>query len=430
MTVPHASPTFMLRAYRGATYALAPFVWWLVRRKLKRAEVPLMRQWERLGHATAKRPPTRLIWIHGASVGESLSALTLIEGLSARLPRAEFLVTSGTPTSADLVNKRQAERTRHQFAPLDALGPVTRFLDHWNPDAAIFVESELWPLTLHEAHMRSVPLALVNARLSARSVDGWCKYPKTAGFVISLFHTLIAQNREAADNLRRMGADPARITIGGNLKGFASAPAVDETNVRELEQALDGRPRWAACSTHPGEEKAALNTHIKLLVDRPDLCLLLIPRHPERGDEVAQLITQSGLTFTRRSSGESPTAQVYLADTLGELPLWYALSPFVFLGGSLAELGGHNPFEPAQAGAAILTGPHVFNFAESFTPLLNAGGAIEVTDAEALYARAVRFLTDAKALEVARTASARFAKTRDGDFAVVLDRLIEDLELA
>jgi 3-deoxy-D-manno-octulosonic-acid transferase len=313
MDNPGAKPTLLYHVYKAATVLLAPFAWWLERRKLKRTDVPVLRQWERLGHATQPRPPARVIWLHGASVGESLSALTLIQGLAARLPQAEFLVTSGTPSSAKLVDQRKPLRTRHQFAPLDALGPVTRFLDHWNPDAAIFVESELWPLTLTEARDRALPLALVNARLSDRSVEGWCKYPDTAAFVLGHFRTLIAQNPKAADNLRRMGAAPDRLMIGGNLKAFAPPPVVDQAELHLLQAGLGKRPLWAAASTHPGEEDAVLTAHVRLLERHPDLCLLLIPRHPERGDDIAALIGERGLSMTRRSAGDEPSGQVYLS---------------------------------------------------------------------------------------------------------------------
>lgn len=429
MDIPGAKPTLMYRLYCIATAVLAPFAWWLVRRKLTRADVPLVRQWERLGHASAPRPQTRLIWLHGASVGESLSALTLIDGLSKRLPHAAFLVTSGTPTSAALVDQRRSARTLHQYATLDALGPVTRFLDHWSPDAAIFVESELWPLTLTETSARAVPLALVNARLSDRSVAGWCKYPATAAFVLGHFSALIAQNAKAADDLRRMGAPSGRVMVGGNLKAFAPVAPIDPRALQNLQAHLSGRPVWVAASTHPGEEEPVLKAHVRLLDRHPDLCLILIPRHPERGDSVAALVKDAGLSVTRRSTQDAPTGQVYLADTLGELPLWYALAPFAFLGGSLTRTGGHNPFEPAQAGAAILTGPHVTNFAESFAPLLDIGAAVQVSDAQTLTRAAARWLSDPGALDAARRASQTFATRTGSDFDAMIDRLCNDLDL-
>ena len=430
MTASGRRPTLLYHLYRGATQVLAPLIWWSVRRKLSKAGIETQRQWERLGHASERRPPVLLIWLHGASVGESLTALTLVDGLSKHIPRAHFLITSGTATSADLVKQRARDHTIHQFAPLDTPGPVRRFLDHWKPDAGIFVESELWPVTLAESNDFAVPLALVNARLSDKSVDGWCKFPDTAAFVVNHFRILIAQSRRAADNLNRMGADPERVTIGGNLKAFAKAQHADANALADVTTALAGRPVWAAASTHPGEEDIALRAHAQLLHDVPDLCLLLIPRHPDRADEVAARISDMGLTYTRRSSGGTPTAQVYLADTLGEMALWYALVPFVFLGGSLVKMGGHNPFEPAQARAAVLTGPHFGNFSESFEPLIASGGALQVLDAETLAKAAAHWLRDEAACLSAQEAAFHFATHRSDKFEQVIDRLIQELNLA
>lgn len=423
-------PTGLYRFYRLATAALYPAARWHVARRLRAAGVAEARIGERAGRATLPRPDAPLIWFHAASVGESLSVLTLIARMGERLPGHEFLITSGTATSADLIARRMPPRCRHQFAPLDAPAPVARFLDHWRPDAGIFVESELWPLILAEARGRGVPLALLNARLSPKSVRGWTKYPATARFVLDHFALMLTQNPTATDHLRLMGADPARLETGGNLKSTSAPLPVDGGALATLQTALAGRPLWAAASTHAGEEEAVLAAHVRLLRRHPDLCLLLIPRHPERGDAVAALIGDAGLSFARRSAGEPLEGhQVYLADTLGEMGTWYAAAPFVFLGGSLQPIGGHNPFEPAQAGAAVLSGPHVTNFTETFTPLIALGGAVEVRDEGDLARAALRWLDNPQALAQARGAASEFAAARAGALDKIADRLSAALNL-
>lgn len=421
----------VLRLYRLATGLLRPLALRQVSRKLAAGGVSPARIAERNGQASLPRPEGDLIWFHAASVGESLSVLTLITRMAARLPQAQFLITSGTATSAALIERRMPPRCRHQFAPLDAAGPVTRFLEHWRPRAAVFVESELWPLMLTETHARGVRLALLNARLSRKSVQGWQKWPRAARQIMEVFSVLLAQNAETRDNLVSIGADPARVRVGGNLKGASDPLPVDHAALAALQAALGGRPLWVASSTHPGEEEVVLAAHQMLLRDHPDLCLLLIPRHPERGNDVAALIAAAGLTAAQRSKGglPGPETQVWLADTLGETGTWYAACPIVFLGGSLLPIGGHNPFEPAQAGAAILTGPHVRNFAETFTPLIATGGAVETADAAALSRAVAQWLSDPQALHDARQAAQGFAEARQAALGEILETLCSELAL-
>ena len=424
-------PPGFFRFYCLTTAVGFPLARAIVARKLRRAGVAEARIAERSGRASLPRPEGRLIWFHAASVGESLSVLTLIERMGERFPGAAFLITSGTATSAELIAKRMPPRCRHQFAPLDAPGAVKRFLDHWRPDAGIFVESELWPLILTEARGRGVPLALLNARLSPKSVRGWTKYPETARFVLDHFRLMLTQNPTASEHLSMMGADMERVETAGNLKATSAPLPVDAGVLAELEGALAGRPIWVAASTHPGEEAVVLAAHRALKQRHPDLCLLLVPRHPERGAEVAEMIGAAGLNHARRSAGQPLAGQdVYLADTLGEMGTWYAAAPFVFLGGSLREIGGHNPFEPAQAGAAVLTGPHVTNFAETFGPLKSLGGALEVKDAGDLERAAGRWLENAGALEQARGAARGFAEAQGAALERIIDRLEAALGLA
>lgn len=420
-----AQPTLLYSLYRGASALVAPFAWRKVAGRLRAYGLPEERVRERLGHASLPRPAGRLIWFHAASVGESLSVLTLIRRMGELAPDAEFLITSGTPTSAELVAKRMPPRCRHQFPPLDPAAAVERFLAHWQPDLGVFVESELWPQMLVRARKGGCPLVLLNARLSDRSVAGWQKRPATAGYILDQFALFLTQNQKTAENLRAMGAAEDRIRPGSNLKAVSAPLPVDRDALGEIQSALGGRPVWVASSTHEGEEEAVLAAHKALLKDHPDLCLLLAPRHPERGNGVEAMVADAGLTCARRSKGAPLTAetQVYLADTLGEVGTWYALTPLVFLGGSLREIGGHNPFEVMQAGAAVITGPGHYNFAETYAELTRAGAAVEVEDAAGLARAISRWLTEPEALDTARAAGAAFLSRQSDQ----LDRTVEAL---
>ncbi|MBE1284876.1 MAG: 3-deoxy-D-manno-octulosonic acid transferase [Rhodobacteraceae bacterium] len=432
MTDATPSPTLLFRLYAALTRLATPLAARVIRRKLGRHGVDPTRHRECLGDATQPRPDGSLIWFHAASVGESLSALTLIEHLGHRLPAVEFLITSGTATSAQLIAKRLPPRTRHQFTVLDAPGPVARFLSHWRPDAAIFVESELWPLTLTRTRASGAKLALVNARLSGKSVNSWLKYPDTTRLVLDSFTVFLTQNAQAAENLRRMGAPADKVRPGTNLKAFSAPLPIDEAAVQSLQEGIGQRPIWIASSTHDGEEEIVLTAHEQLLRRFPDLCLILTPRHPERGPEIQKMVAERGLASARRSTGDRPASdtQVYLADTLGELGIWYAMSPIVFLGGSLKPIGGHNPFEVARAGAAVISGPGVHNFAETFAPLTASGGAVEVTDAASLEMAVSNWLSQPNQLDQARAACQALTNRQDAALDQILETLCQELELS
>lgn len=398
--------------------------------KLRRAGVTVLRAHEKLGHATEPRQQgVPLIWFHGASVGESLSVLALIARIGLVLPQAQFLITSGTATSAALLASRLPPRTVHQFAPLDAPGPLKRFLRHWQPDAAVFVESELWPQMLRRTYESGTKLALVNARLSEKSKASWAKRPALARYLLSVFSLILTQNDAMAQAMVEMHAPPERVARGINLKSMAGPLPKDEDLLFEARAALGHRPIWIASSTHDGEEQTVLAAHKTLLKSHPDLCLILAPRHPERGQDVMNLIAGASLSLTRRTRGDMPGAQVFLADTMGELGTWYALSDIVFLGGSLLRIGGHNPFEVAQSGASVLSGTHVANFAETYSKMEAMGAVRYVTDAADLAARVDHLLRDdadrAKSCKAARDFTAGQTDQLDS----IAARLIAALEL-
>lgn len=425
------SPPALFRLYRAVTPLIQPLAWRVMARKLRAHGVDAARARERLGHATLPRPDGPLIWFHAASVGESLSVLTLIAKLGERLPNANFLITSGTATSAELIEARMPERCRHQFAVMDTPGPVGRFLGHWRPDAALFVESEIWPLTIVEATKRGVPLALINARMSAKSVKGWKKRPVTARFLLAHFALLMAQTQATAEDLVAIGAPPERVAVGVNLKTTSAPPPVDAQTVAALRAQIGARPVWLAASTHAGEEEVVLCAHRRLLDGRPDLLLLIAPRHPERGDAVAALIDKGGFTCARRTRGEEIGAQtqVYLADTLGETGAWYTLAPFAFLGASLVDKGGHNPIEPAQFGVPLITGPHLDNARAGYEALRAAGGLVEVHDAATLATAVADWLDHPARLAAARDGARALSRRQGGALEGLIDRLCAALDL-
>ncbi|MEP4981630.1 3-deoxy-D-manno-octulosonic acid transferase [Ascidiaceihabitans sp.] len=422
-------PTGLYRTYAAATALALPFAARARVKKLRRAGISAHRAHEVLGHATERRPGGTLIWFHAASVGESLSVLSLITAMGRALPLARFLITSGTPTSATLIAKRMPPRCQHQFVPLDGPGPLKRFLRAWRPDAFVLVESELWPNMLVHIRKAGVPMALVNARLSERSLKRWAKRPKTARFLLEGFSLVFAQTNALADQLIALGTQPDKTRKGVDLKSLSAPLPVHGKSLSDVQHALGPRPVWAACSTHPGEEQEVLTAHISLLETQPDLCLILAPRHPERGLEVAKLVTDLGLSLSRRSTGDIPQAQVYLADTLGELGLWYTLAPFVFLGGSLKPIGGHNPYEPAHMGAAVLSGVHVNNFADTYAKLEAAGGARLVSSGANLAQLAQDWFEHPVALTQARQAARDFAGGQADTLDSIANALIDGLDL-
>ncbi|MEM8656401.1 MAG: 3-deoxy-D-manno-octulosonic acid transferase [Pseudomonadota bacterium] len=386
-------PTALFRCYRALSAVVLPFAARTAVNKLRKAGVAVHRAHERLGHATLERPLGPLIWFHGASVGEAKSVLPLLARLQDVAPDVKILLTSGTATSAEAVAPRLPTHVGHQFSPLDGTGPLHRFLDHWRPDLCVLVESELWPNLLDICAARDLPVALLNARLSDRSADGWKKFPATAAYVLRGIVWAHCQDRRSRDHLRDMGLREAE--QGTNLKSILGAPRVTAQALDAAHNALGGRPSWVAASTHPGEEEKVLAAHKALLATHPNLSLILVPRHPERAGEILPLIKSTGLTVAQRSAGDAlgGDAQVYLADTMGETDLWYALSPIVFLGGSFSDVGGHTPFEPAAAHAAILHGPHYANFVEAYAAFQMKDASVQVKDADDLATQIDTLLT-------------------------------------
>ncbi|WP_439637566.1 3-deoxy-D-manno-octulosonic acid transferase [Oceanicaulis sp.] len=355
-----------LSLYRAASTALKPAARWLLNRRARAGKEDPDRLTERLGQAGLPRPEGALIWLHAASVGESQMALTVAEALLTQHSNAHVLITSGTRTSANLIARRGLDRLIHQFPPVDAPDWVSAFLDHWMPDLAVFTESELWPNLILAAKARGVPLALMNARMNRKSLDGWARWPGSARTLLGAFDWIGAADQRTADGLSRLTGQP--ITHAGNLKLECGLPTPDPETLTEAQALIGDRPVFVAASTHAGEEALIASANAHLLASHPDALMILVPRHPERASEVADILSEAGLSFAQRSKGETPqSAQVWLADTLGEMALWYALCPVAVIAGSFIDgIGGHNPIEASRAGSAVITGPYVDSFADVY----------------------------------------------------------------
>jgi len=381
-----------LRMYRLLSAAVGPFTPILLARRLKRGKEHQQRLPERRGENRIARPEGPLVWLHGASVGELASVLPLIDRIRAR--GISILVTTGTVTSGGLAEQRLPREVIHQFIPLDIPSFVRRFLDHWQPDLALFVESELWPNMMIESAARGIPMVLVNARLSENSFDRWRRLPNSIAALLQRVDLCLAGTSSDAARLSELGA--SNVTTTGNLKLDVPPPPADPAALATLQNAIAGRPLIAAASTHAGEEEVIIEAHARLHKNFPGLLTLIAPRHPERGPSIAEIAARAGLTAALRSRGELPsrTTQIYVADTVGELGMIYRLASAVFVGGSLVKHGGQNPIEPAKLRTAILHGPHVWNFADVYNALDNAHGAEPVEDVNRLTAHLAAWLTD------------------------------------
>jgi len=377
----------LLSVYAAAASASAPLLKAMLRRRVGRGKEVAARLRERWGEDASPRPPGRLLWLHAASVGETVSVLPVLTALHQAAPDLRVLLTTGTVTSAELLVRRLPELglgdcVQHRFVPLDVPAWVTRFLAHWRPDAVALVESEIWPNLIAAVRARRVPLMLVNARLSARSFAQWRRVPGLARAAFGAFARVQAQSAEDAARLLQLGA--AQVEAPGNLK-FAALPLpVPRLELQRLRHAIANRPAWLAASTHPGEEALALSVHRALAPRHPGLLTIIVPRHPERGAEIAALA--AGLPVARRSQGAGPPGDggVWVADTLGELGLFYSAAGIAFVGGSFVAHGGQNPLEPARLGCAVAVGPHVANFVEPVAVLEAAGALVRMADADAL----------------------------------------------
>ena len=361
--------TGLIRAYSGLTKVMEPLLpLWLKRRVLKGKEDPT-RQNERFGQSSLSRPKGQLFWMHGASVGEVTMLLPLIDKVLAEYPSAHVLVTSGTTTSAELMAKRLPERAFHQYIPLDTPKAVSAFLNHWTPDMALWAESEIWPNLILQTKARNIPMALINARMSEKSLQGWSKRRKSAESLFGCFDVILAGDEATANGLSwLLGKDIER---SGSLKEAAPMLPVDSGELSKLKKQIGNRPIWCAASTHKGEEEIILVAHEAIRAKQSDALLILALRHPERRSDIAPLLAKTRHIFRTDKQNITPETSVLIIDTIGEMGVAYSLSDITFVCGSLVEgLMGHNPLEPARFSNAVLTGAHISSFSDSYMSMI------------------------------------------------------------
>jgi 3-deoxy-D-manno-octulosonic-acid transferase len=411
-----------LRFYRGLSSAMVPLAPALIKRRLKLGKEDPERIGERRGLTRDVRPHGPMVWIHGASVGEVLASAVLIERL--RALNIRILLTSGTVTSAAIVAKRFPPDIIHQYVPFDSPRYVARFLDHWRPSLALFIESDLWPNLILQSAARRLPMVLINGRMSQRSFPRWRRVHGTISAILEKFDICLAQSDTDAERFSALGC-PNVITTG-NLKLDVPAPPADPDKLDRLLSLTRGRPIIVAASTHPGEEEILIAAHRTLAGFVPGLLTVIVPRHPDRGPPVWRLVDAAGLKATLRSRDELPNAStdIYVADTMGELGLFYRLAEIVFMGGSLVAHGGQNPIEAIKLGASIVHGPYVFNFTDVYEALDSTGGARMADTQEALVKQLGQLLASRDARAAMSAASQRVVEELGG----ALERTLTALE--
>jgi 3-deoxy-D-manno-octulosonic-acid transferase len=371
----------MLSLYRAATILAAPLIlFYLNQRKASGKEDPT-RFNERLGLVVAQRPSGTLIWLHAASVGESLSMLPLVEKLLMDRPDAYLMMTTGTVTSAKLMKERLPTRAFHQYIPVDRPAYVRRFLSHWRPDIALWAESEFWPNIITETHARNIPMVLVNGRISPKSFAGWQRARGLIKTLLQCFTLCLGQSDNDVDRLNQLGSSNSKNL--GNLKFAVPALPADTQELNTLKSILGTRPVWLAASTHPGEEEIVAEVHQNLKPKHPGLLTIIVPRHTLRGEDILRSVKSRVPTVAMRSKGvpiESNT-DIYIADTMGELGLFFQLTEIVFMGKSIVPLGGQNPLEALRLECAVLHGPHMMNFQWMSEQMIKLGCSRQVENA-------------------------------------------------
>ncbi len=382
MSMAKPKPGLSLKIYTAVTRAMQPASGFILRGRSRRGKEIAERLGERIGHPGAPRPPGKLWWFHAASVGETNAILPILYALRKSRPSLNILLTTVTVTSAQIAEARLPPGAVHQFVPLDSPTFVRRFLDEWRPDLALFTESEIWPNLILESDRRDIPLILLNARMSDRSFARWKRLTGISRPLFSRFDLIMAQTKRLARRLEKLGAP--RVIFTGNIKFDAPPPIVDKGELALLQTAIGKRPVFLAASTHPGEDEIILKAHQAASARIPNLLTIIVPRHPERGRSIEELASGMGLQARRRETRSEPNTSIYIADTIGELGLFYTVAPIAFIGGSLVEHGGQNPVEAVRLGAAVLTGPHWFNFKDAYKTLEQCGGCRIVHDADQL----------------------------------------------
>lgn len=418
------APGMLLRIYRGLSRGMRPISGWFLRRRCSQGKELRERLGERVGTASIARPQQKLLWFHAASVGETNAILPLMDRLARERPDLALLLTTVTVTSSRIAAARLPKGAIHQFVPLDTPTFVARFLDHWRPDLALFTESEIWPNLILEADQRRVPLVLLNARMSERSYKRWLKMPGLARPLFSRFALILAQSEVLASQLLTLGA--RKVIAAGNIKFDSPPPPVEAEQLVQMKKLTRGRRVFLAASTHPGEDEVVIAAHKQLMADHPELLMIIAPRHPDRGPAIAALAEGQGLNVSLRSKGELPGSetQLYVADTIGELGLFYSLAPLAFIGGSLIPHGGQNPLEAVKLGTGVLVGSYMESFPEVYGALIVKDGCCIVHSAEELAGAVRGYFSDPARLDTMRMC----AETAIVPFCGAVDRTLSALE--
>lgn len=408
------APGPVLNIYRAGTSLLRPAVPMLLNMRGRQGKEDAPRRGERLGFAGRPRPEGDVVWVHAASVGEMYAVMPLIERILADNPRVQVLLTTGTTTSAEIAARRLPERAIHQYVPLDVPQYVARFLDHWKPTIAIFTESDIWPNLVLGTSNRDIPLVLVNARMSPRSISRWRRFARVGRPLFSRFAAVLTQNEVIERAIKRLGAP--HVITAGNLKIDLPPPHVDAAAEAALRASIGPRPIFLAASTHPGEDTIIAAAHSLMRGDIPGLLTIIVPRHPERGTGLAASLGGLGLKtqLRSRSADVLPETEIYIADTIGELGTFYAISDVALVGGSLIKHGGQNPIEAIRLGACVLTGPYTHNFRDAYRTLVREGGAIEVRSSDDIARQVTRLHADRQAAEAMRSSADRSLDSMKG----------------
>ncbi|MBA5778370.1 3-deoxy-D-manno-octulosonic acid transferase [Stappia sp. F7233] len=420
-TLSRAAALALLSLYDGVGHIAYPVLSLLHRRRARLGKEDPARRGERFGAASQPRPEGDLVWVHAASVGETNAVMPVVRALTDR--GLKVVLTSGTVTSAKTAAERLPDGALHQYVPYDLSGGVAAFLDYWRPAVVMLVESEIWPATFRAVKRRGLPLAILNGRMSPKSTSGWLKARALAQTLFGLVDVCLARSEEDAENYRSLGVRDVRVV--GDLKFESPVPDADPAALEDFRRWIDGRPIWLAASTHPGEEEVVAEVHRRLRDEHPGLLTLLAPRHPNRSGEIRVVLEGRGLNVAVRSRHDlpGPETDVYLADTIGEMGLFYRLSPIVFMGGSFMSAGGHNPLEPAFCGAAILTGPGFANQQDVYDRLIAEKGTLVVHGAEDLAETLSELLHNPRHAAEVAAAAGRTAHDGQGAVSRTMDAL-------
>ena len=412
---------YKLKGYKLLTSALRPLLPYFLAKRAKKGKEDLDRQNERFGLASIPRPEGRLIWFHAASVGETNVILPLMHGLKSKYPHIKQLLTTGTVTSANIAEKRMPEGTTHQYVPVDAPQYVRRFLDHWKPDIAFFTESEIWPNLLVETGKLKIPLILLNGTMSEKSFKKWRKQSSTARILFSQFHMILAQNNKLAKKFNRLGA--RKVHAVGNLKIDAPVLPVNEQTLTQLRQKFQNRKVFLAASTHAGEDEIFIDAHKQISQTIPDLLTIIVPRHPRRGYDIQKLVKDAGLNVKLRSKADDieGTEDIYIADTIGEMGIFYSLAQIAFMGGSLIAHGGQNPIEAIRLNTCVLTGPHTHNFHDTYNELRIYKGTKVLKSVDDISSAVITLLQNQESLDDMKEGAQKALGNLSGAFDKTID---------